>query len=145
MLSLKIFSVVLVALIILISAALQKLGELSELDLTGTVLINLLDKFLDIDGHFKLFFDGLNKLCSIDSTVTVRFSTHSNKCVQEILFTRAAFVFSFFVDKVFELSELDPASVFRVRHCDHPVGEVFGNHLSGLLESSPQIVYGDGA
>ena len=78
---LKFFSVVLVTLILIVSATLQKLGELAELDLTGTVLIDLLDKFLDVDGHFKLFFNRLDKLCSVDSAVTVRFSAHSHECV----------------------------------------------------------------
>ena len=78
---LKFFSVFLVALILIVSATLEKLGELAKLNLTGTVLIDLLDKFLDVDCHFKLFFNRLDKLCSVDSAVTVRFTAHSHECV----------------------------------------------------------------
>lgn len=63
------------------SVGLEQSFELIELDLTWSVLINLLDQFLDIDGHLKLLFNGSDKLRGVNTPFAIWLSAHGHECL----------------------------------------------------------------
>ena len=64
------------------SVAAQECFEFVELDLTGAVLINLHNQLLDINSHLEILFYCINQLLSIDTTVSIWITSHSDEGLQ---------------------------------------------------------------
>ena len=60
-----------------------------------------------------MFYSGY-KLFSVNGTISIRFSTHSDESIKEILLTRAALVITLIIYELFKLGKLDAAFVFRI-------------------------------
>ena len=63
----------------------EEVSEFIVLDLAGTVLINILNKLLNVDGHLKLVLNYVNESLSVDSSITVFLATHRHEGIQSVL------------------------------------------------------------
>jgi len=60
------------------------LAELVILNLAGTVLIDVVDQLLNVDGHFELLLNDADKFLGVNKTVTIGLTSQSNEGIKGI-------------------------------------------------------------
>ena len=89
--------------------SIEIIDELIEFNLSRPILVNLQNKVLNVDCHFKFILDGVDQLVSVDEAVAVCLPAHRYKCFQQLLLGRSALVFAFLLDELLELGVLEMA------------------------------------
>ena len=59
----------------------KQVAELIVLNLTRAVLVDILDKFLNVDGHFELVLDYIDELLRVDWAISILLATHGDEGV----------------------------------------------------------------
>jgi len=108
----------------------QKVLELVVLDLARTILVNVLNQFLNVNGHLEFLLDDANQLRGINGTITIGLTTHSYKGIKSIFFVSGGLILFLLSDNMLELSVRDFARIFCVSLSNHAENFFFSGLLS---------------
>ena len=97
----------------------EEVSELIILDLTGTVLVNILNKLLDVDGHFELVLNYIYESLSIDSSITIFLSTHCHEGIKSVFFIASRLVLFLFCYNMPKLGVRDFPCALCISFCNH--------------------------
>ena len=74
----------------------EEVSEFIILDLAGTVLVNILNKLFDVDGHLELVLNYINKSLSVNSSITIFLTTHRDERIESVLLIASRLVLFLF-------------------------------------------------
>ena len=63
----------------------KELAELIILNLSGAILVDILDEFFDVNSHLELLLDNTDELLGIDVAITIGLTAKSDEGIEGVL------------------------------------------------------------
>jgi hypothetical protein len=63
----------------------EELAELVVLNLSGAILVDILDEFFDVNCHLELLLDNADELLGIDVAIAIGLTAKSDKGIEGVL------------------------------------------------------------